>query len=324
MCPPEHFGVLYEINPWMHREVTVDLDLARDAVGRAGGHPRGGRRRGRAARAAARAARPGVHRQRRHREPRPLRAQPLPPSPPPARGRPRRRLVRGPRLRGAAAPGGRRPRGRRRRPALPGRLPLRLPVALRCRRPRPAVDACSARRSGPSSWSTPASTTSTSRSAPSTTGGPWSPPTRWDSYGRKVVEALVPEPLVLEDDEMLAFCANSVVVGRTVVMAAVPAPARTPAGGVGLRRGGADVERVPQGRRRLPLPHVGLRCGHSSNGHTPTIDGNVGGSLNPKPVGGSMRPQPAEVGPVHRRPAGHHPTDRHRPVPLPHPVGLTP
>jgi N-dimethylarginine dimethylaminohydrolase len=29
MCPPEHFGVLYEINPWMHHEVKVDLDLAR-------------------------------------------------------------------------------------------------------------------------------------------------------------------------------------------------------------------------------------------------------------------------------------------------------
>ena len=28
MCPPEHFGVLYEINPWMHREVTVDVDRA--------------------------------------------------------------------------------------------------------------------------------------------------------------------------------------------------------------------------------------------------------------------------------------------------------
>ena len=24
MCPPHHFGVLYEINPWMHREVAVD------------------------------------------------------------------------------------------------------------------------------------------------------------------------------------------------------------------------------------------------------------------------------------------------------------
>ncbi|MGH2687156.1 MAG: hypothetical protein ACRDJP_16955, partial [Actinomycetota bacterium] len=29
MCPPEHFGVLYEINPWMHREIKVDRDRAR-------------------------------------------------------------------------------------------------------------------------------------------------------------------------------------------------------------------------------------------------------------------------------------------------------
>ena len=29
MCPPEHFGVLYEINPWMHQEVAVDVDRAR-------------------------------------------------------------------------------------------------------------------------------------------------------------------------------------------------------------------------------------------------------------------------------------------------------
>jgi N-dimethylarginine dimethylaminohydrolase len=47
-------------------------------------------------------------------------------------------------------------------------------------------------------------------------------PHAWDAYGRKVVEALVPEPLVLEEDEMLAFCANSVVVGTTVVMPLCP------------------------------------------------------------------------------------------------------
>ena len=47
-------------------------------------------------------------------------------------------------------------------------------------------------------------------------------PHAWDAYGRKVVEALVPEPLVLEEDEMLAFCANSVVVGTTVVMPSCP------------------------------------------------------------------------------------------------------
>jgi N-dimethylarginine dimethylaminohydrolase len=47
-------------------------------------------------------------------------------------------------------------------------------------------------------------------------------PMGWDSYGRKVVQALVPEPLWLEEDEALSFCANSVVIGATVVMPAVP------------------------------------------------------------------------------------------------------
>lgn len=47
-------------------------------------------------------------------------------------------------------------------------------------------------------------------------------PLGWDAYGRKVVEALVPEPLWLEDDEALSFCANSVVVGTNVVMPNVP------------------------------------------------------------------------------------------------------
>jgi N-dimethylarginine dimethylaminohydrolase len=47
-------------------------------------------------------------------------------------------------------------------------------------------------------------------------------PLGWDGYGRKVVEALVPEPLVLEDDEALSFCANSVVVDGTVVMPVAP------------------------------------------------------------------------------------------------------
>ena len=47
-------------------------------------------------------------------------------------------------------------------------------------------------------------------------------PLGWDAYGRRVVEALVPEPLVLTDDEALSFCANSVVVDRTIVMPATP------------------------------------------------------------------------------------------------------
>ncbi len=47
-------------------------------------------------------------------------------------------------------------------------------------------------------------------------------PLGWDTYGRRVVEALVPEPLWLTDDEALAFCANSVVVGDVVVMPSCP------------------------------------------------------------------------------------------------------
>lgn len=47
-------------------------------------------------------------------------------------------------------------------------------------------------------------------------------PLGWDAYGRRVVEALVPEPLWLEDDEALAFCANSVVVGTRVIMPSCP------------------------------------------------------------------------------------------------------
>jgi N-dimethylarginine dimethylaminohydrolase len=47
-------------------------------------------------------------------------------------------------------------------------------------------------------------------------------PSGWDEYGRRVIEALVPEPLWLEEDEALSFCANSVVVGTTVVMPRTP------------------------------------------------------------------------------------------------------
>jgi N-dimethylarginine dimethylaminohydrolase len=47
-------------------------------------------------------------------------------------------------------------------------------------------------------------------------------PLGWDRYGAKVMERLVPEALVLEDDEALAFCANSVVVGTNVVMPSCP------------------------------------------------------------------------------------------------------
>ncbi|MHB8467326.1 MAG: dimethylarginine dimethylaminohydrolase family protein [Acidimicrobiales bacterium] len=47
-------------------------------------------------------------------------------------------------------------------------------------------------------------------------------PSGWDHYGSDVVRALVPEPIVLEEDEAHAFCANSVVVGGTVIMPTCP------------------------------------------------------------------------------------------------------
>ncbi len=65
-------------------------------------------------------------------------------------------------------------------------------------------------------------------------------PSGWDGYGRRVVEALVPEPLVLEPDEALSFCANSVVVDRTVVMPVCP-----PRIGRQLEAWGFDVAVAP-------------------------------------------------------------------------------
>jgi N-dimethylarginine dimethylaminohydrolase len=47
-------------------------------------------------------------------------------------------------------------------------------------------------------------------------------PLGWDAYGRRVVDELVPEPLWLEDTEALSFCANSVVVDTNIVMPVVP------------------------------------------------------------------------------------------------------
>ena len=45
-------------------------------------------------------------------------------------------------------------------------------------------------------------------------------PAAWDVTGRRTVEALVPDPLVIDEDEAFTFCANSVVVGDVVVMPA--------------------------------------------------------------------------------------------------------
>lgn len=61
-------------------------------------------------------------------------------------------------------------------------------------------------------------------------------PAGWDAYGMRAVEALVPEPLVLDEEDTFSFCANSVVVGTTVVM-----PSCSPHLGRQLEAWGFDV-----------------------------------------------------------------------------------
>ncbi len=48
-------------------------------------------------------------------------------------------------------------------------------------------------------------------------------PQAWDTYAQEVMKAVVPEPIELTPDEAGAFCANSIVIGDTIVM-----PACTP------------------------------------------------------------------------------------------------
>jgi N-dimethylarginine dimethylaminohydrolase len=99
-------------------------------------------------------------------------------------------------------------------------------------------------------------------------------PHAWDSYGRRVVEALVPEPLVLEDEEMLAFCANSVVVDRTVVMARCP-----PRLGRLLEGWGFDVAEVDVGEF--------LKAGGSCRCLTLALDVAIPGPDGPPPWTGT-------------------------------------
>lgn len=61
-------------------------------------------------------------------------------------------------------------------------------------------------------------------------------PEAWDDYGREVVKAVVPEPITLTPEEALDFCANSLVVGETIVM-----PSCTPRLGRELERAGFNV-----------------------------------------------------------------------------------
>jgi N-dimethylarginine dimethylaminohydrolase len=102
-------------------------------------------------------------------------------------------------------------------------------------------------------------------------------PAAYDAASAAALLDLVPEPLVLTEEEALTFCANSVVIGRTVVMPACPDRVRAQLedwgfevvivevgeflkGGGAIRcltnpidvRLGRDLERVAGGRVTLP------------------------------------------------------------------------
>jgi N-dimethylarginine dimethylaminohydrolase len=47
-------------------------------------------------------------------------------------------------------------------------------------------------------------------------------PAAWDRESNAIIAEIVPEPLVLELDEALTFCANCVVVNKVVIMPACP------------------------------------------------------------------------------------------------------
>jgi N-dimethylarginine dimethylaminohydrolase len=47
-------------------------------------------------------------------------------------------------------------------------------------------------------------------------------PAAWSRYSCELVEKLIPESLVLELDEAMTFCANAIVVGKTVIMPSCP------------------------------------------------------------------------------------------------------
>jgi N-dimethylarginine dimethylaminohydrolase len=273
MCPPEHFGVLYEINPWMNREVAVDLDLARAQWGDLV--------------ATLTEAGAGVEL---------LEPQPDLPD-----------LVftanAGTVNNGRYVPS--RFRHPQRQPEVDhdiawfeahGYEVLRLPEGIGHEGAGDALPFRGVFLSGYRSRS------DAGAHGPLSTllGAPVRPielvdprlyhldltfcplddrramvaPHAWDSYGRKVVEALVPEPLVLEDDEMLAFCANSVVVNRTVVMATCP-----PRLGRLLEVWGFDVVEVDVGEF--------LKAGGSCRCLTLALDVAIPGPGGPPPSTGT-------------------------------------
>ncbi len=72
-------------------------------------------------------------------------------------------------------------------------------------------------------------------------------PGAFDSAGARAVLDLVPDPLVLTEAEALTMCANSVVIGRTVVMPACPDRVRARLESWGLEVVLVDVAELHKG-----------------------------------------------------------------------------
>ena len=72
-------------------------------------------------------------------------------------------------------------------------------------------------------------------------------PSAFDDASAAALLALVPDPLVLTEEEALMFCANSVVVGRTIVMPACPDRVRAILEGWGFRVVLVDVTEFHKG-----------------------------------------------------------------------------
>lgn len=73
-------------------------------------------------------------------------------------------------------------------------------------------------------------------------------PSAWSEAGWRTVEALVPDPLVIDEAEAFTFCANSVVVGDVVVMpAGVPARVARRLEAWGFSVATADVSELHKG-----------------------------------------------------------------------------
>jgi N-dimethylarginine dimethylaminohydrolase len=114
-------------------------------------------------------------------------------------------------------------------------------------------------------------------------------PNAWDVYGRRMVQAAVADPVVLEPEEALAFCANSVVVGRNVVMPACP-----PRLGRELEARGFEVAVTPVGEF--------LKAGGACRCLTLALDVSLGAEATPRPA--PPKSPPAGDGPTPSTDAG--------------------